>query len=254
LPGAYSKAKYDAMTMAFRARGKKRLNRVFDVIGFVYPDYCYPSWKQGKKRKTATSVTSSTPMSKKVKVLTHRPKCIETTEVPKLIEGSTSISEPSRSVPVEAKTGLAKEPRLKKAVEQLKALSPPHEVGLPKASRIPAATPRKRRASVLDAVMESVKASTPVSTEAPSTEAEILKKSNEIGTAQAISEAGPLVFAEARPSEAAPVILRKKMPLRSPSLLLPKHLPNNWSLLCDMLRGNNCRRSRLSKQGNTPRI
>jgi hypothetical protein len=26
---------------------KKRLNRVFDVIGFVYPDYCYPSRKQG---------------------------------------------------------------------------------------------------------------------------------------------------------------------------------------------------------------
>jgi predicted nucleic acid-binding Zn ribbon protein len=37
----------------------ERLNRVFEVIGFVYPNYCYPSRKQGKKRKTATSVTSS---------------------------------------------------------------------------------------------------------------------------------------------------------------------------------------------------
>jgi hypothetical protein len=46
LIGAYSKAKDDTMTTAFRARGKKRLNRVFDVIGFVYPDYCYPSRKQ----------------------------------------------------------------------------------------------------------------------------------------------------------------------------------------------------------------
>jgi hypothetical protein len=181
LPGAYSKAEDDAMTTAFGARGKKRLNRVFDVIGFVYPDYCYPSRKQGKKRKTTTSATSSAPMSKKVKVLTHQPKCIETTEVPKLIEGSTPISEPSRSVRVEAKTGLAEEPRLKKAVEQLKALSPLREAALPKASRIPAATSRKRRmASVLDTVMESVKASTPISTEAPSTEAEILKKSNEL--------------------------------------------------------------------------
>jgi hypothetical protein len=42
LLGAYSKAEDDAMTTAFGARGKKRLNRVFDVIGFVYPDYCCP--------------------------------------------------------------------------------------------------------------------------------------------------------------------------------------------------------------------
>jgi hypothetical protein len=42
LLGAYSRAKDDAMTTAFGARGKKRLNRVFDVIVFVYPDYCYP--------------------------------------------------------------------------------------------------------------------------------------------------------------------------------------------------------------------
>jgi hypothetical protein len=39
---AYTRAKDDAMTLAFRGQGKRRLNRVFDVIGFVYPDYCYP--------------------------------------------------------------------------------------------------------------------------------------------------------------------------------------------------------------------
>ena len=43
LLGAYSKDEDDAMTTAFRAWGKKRLNRVFDVIG--YPYYCYPSRK-----------------------------------------------------------------------------------------------------------------------------------------------------------------------------------------------------------------
>jgi hypothetical protein len=43
LLGAYSRAEDDAMTAAFGGRGKKRLNRVFDVIGFVYLDYCYPS-------------------------------------------------------------------------------------------------------------------------------------------------------------------------------------------------------------------
>jgi hypothetical protein len=43
LLGAYTRAEDDAMTLAFGGRGKKRLNRVFDVIGFVYPDYTYPS-------------------------------------------------------------------------------------------------------------------------------------------------------------------------------------------------------------------
>jgi hypothetical protein len=52
LLGAYSRAKDDAMTAAFGGRGKKRLNRVFDVIGFIYPDCCYPSRKQGKKKKS----------------------------------------------------------------------------------------------------------------------------------------------------------------------------------------------------------
>jgi hypothetical protein len=42
LLGAYSKAEDDALSAAFGSRGKKRLNRVFDVVGFVYPDYRYP--------------------------------------------------------------------------------------------------------------------------------------------------------------------------------------------------------------------
>jgi hypothetical protein len=59
------------------AEKKKRLNRVFDAIGFVYPDYRYPP--RGQKRKGATSEkadasTASSepaPKRKKVKVLTH---------------------------------------------------------------------------------------------------------------------------------------------------------------------------------------
>jgi hypothetical protein len=47
-----------------------------------------------------------------------------------------------------------------------------------RASKIPAVTPRRRRmASVLDAVMESMKVQTPAS--APDTEGEALKKSDE---------------------------------------------------------------------------
>jgi hypothetical protein len=45
LLGAYTKAEDEAMNIAFGARGKRRLNRVFDVIGFVYPNYCFSAWK-----------------------------------------------------------------------------------------------------------------------------------------------------------------------------------------------------------------
>jgi hypothetical protein len=43
LLGAYTRAEDDAMTLAFEGQGKKRLNRAFDVIGFVYLYYTYPS-------------------------------------------------------------------------------------------------------------------------------------------------------------------------------------------------------------------
>jgi hypothetical protein len=69
LLGAYSRAKDDAMTAAFRGLGKKRLNMVFYVIGFVYPDYCYPSRKQGKKRRAAALVISTTRVTEFPKLL-----------------------------------------------------------------------------------------------------------------------------------------------------------------------------------------
>jgi hypothetical protein len=68
LLGAYSKFEDNALSAAFGGRKKKRLNRVFDAIGFVYPDYRYPP--QGQKRKGATSgkvaalATSSEPAPK----------------------------------------------------------------------------------------------------------------------------------------------------------------------------------------------
>jgi hypothetical protein len=55
--GAYSKAEDNALSAAFGGQGKKRLNRVFDAIGFVYPDYRYLLRGQGKKRKIAASAT-----------------------------------------------------------------------------------------------------------------------------------------------------------------------------------------------------
>jgi hypothetical protein len=71
LLGAYTKAEDEAMNTAFSARGKRRLNRVFDVVGFIYPDYSFPARKQGAKRKISTSTSSGGPKPKKVKVLTR---------------------------------------------------------------------------------------------------------------------------------------------------------------------------------------
>jgi hypothetical protein len=75
------------------------LNRVFDAIGFIYPDYCYPLRKQGKKRKTATSAISVVSKGKKIKVLTHRPRYIETSIVPKFGEETSSAAEAEQAAP-----------------------------------------------------------------------------------------------------------------------------------------------------------
>jgi hypothetical protein len=102
--GAYSKVEDEAMTVAFSARGKKRLNRVFDFIGFVYQDYCYLVHKQGRKRKVAASVSPRAPKTKKIKALTRRPRRIETTDVPKLIERVETIllvTKTASTMPVE---------------------------------------------------------------------------------------------------------------------------------------------------------
>jgi hypothetical protein len=95
LLGPYSKAEYNALSAAFGSQKKRRLNRVFDAIGFMYPDYRYPP--QGKKRKSATSgkdavsaaPSKPAPKRKKVKVLTHRPRYIEPAVVPEF-GGETS--------------------------------------------------------------------------------------------------------------------------------------------------------------------
>jgi hypothetical protein len=51
LLGAYSKAEDNALSTAFGTRGKKRLNRVFDAIGFVYTDYHYQIKRAREKEK-----------------------------------------------------------------------------------------------------------------------------------------------------------------------------------------------------------
>jgi hypothetical protein len=86
---------------------------VFDVIGFVYPDYCFPIRRQGGKRKVAASTSSSASKAKKVKVLTRRPKPIGTADVPKLIERTETAplaTETAPVMPIEASADPVKEP------------------------------------------------------------------------------------------------------------------------------------------------
>jgi hypothetical protein len=84
----------NALSTTFGGRSKKRLNRVFDAISFVYPDYCYPLRGQGVKRKIATSgkvaasAITAEPKGKKMNVLTHRPRYIEPTMIPEFGKGT----------------------------------------------------------------------------------------------------------------------------------------------------------------------
>jgi hypothetical protein len=165
LLGTYSKSEDNALSAAFGSRKKKRLNRVFDAIGFMYPDYRYPP--KGQKRKSATSgkdVTSAapsvpTPKRRKVKVLTHRPRYIEPAVVPEFggeTSSATEAKEPALTQKIEEPTAMPKgssaklaEPKAdnieKIGVEGTKILeviSPSAEVTVSKAQKGLIATPR----------------------------------------------------------------------------------------------------------------
>jgi hypothetical protein len=103
LLGSYSKVEDNALSTSFKGRGKKRLNRVFDDIGFVYPDYYYPLRGKGKKRKATAVAASAEPVpkatSKKMKVLTHRSRYIEPAVVPEFGGETSSAPEPKDPIP-----------------------------------------------------------------------------------------------------------------------------------------------------------
>jgi hypothetical protein len=97
------------------------LNKVFDAIGFVYPDYCYPLRGRGKKRKTAASARTSalaTPdesalKSKKLKVLTHRPHYIEPAVVHEFGGETPSTAKPKEPIsPMQKAEDLAIMPKV----------------------------------------------------------------------------------------------------------------------------------------------
>jgi hypothetical protein len=219
LLGAYSKSEDNALSAAFESRKKKRLNRVFDAIGFAYPDYRYPP--RGQKRKGATSgkdVASATssepaPKRKKVKVLTHRPRYIEPAIVPEFGGETSSAIEakgPALMQRIEELAAMPKADKIKEprteGTKTSEVLSSSAGVEAPKTQKDLAVTPkRKRMASVLD-VLETIKTSsstpgkiakaskTQIETETKLTEAEAI-------LSQANTEAGPSVPAKEKSSE-----------------------------------------------------
>jgi hypothetical protein len=207
------------------------LHRVFDAIGFVYPNYRYPLRGQGKKRKATAVAPSAEPVpkaaSKKMKVLTHRPHYIEPAVVPEFGGEASSAAESRETAPpaqrIEEPTTMPKLPSAElaesktdkdKAEESnigetkvLEILSPSLEVTAPKAQKCSVATPKRRRmANILD-VLETVKTlnSTPSRkiSEASKAQTEVETEQTEIETAviQAGTEAGPSEPAEKKPAE-----------------------------------------------------
>jgi hypothetical protein len=129
LLGVYSKAEDTTLSAAFGGRKKKRLNRVFDAIGFVYPDYHYPI--RGQKRKGTTSAKEeaaaapSEPASKRkrIQVLTHRPRYIEPASVPEFTGETSSATEAEELTLLPEVAELAEAPTTTK-LEEPKILLP----------------------------------------------------------------------------------------------------------------------------------
>jgi hypothetical protein len=214
--GVYSKAEDTALSAAFGGRKRKRLNRVFDAIGFVYPDYRYPAWGQKRKNTSSAKETASaapsepTPKRKRVKVLTHRPRYIEPATVPAFVGETSSATEAKEPTPLPNIEVLAEVPATEKIeeprAEEIKTsevLSPSAKTEATKSHKGLAVNPkRKRMVNVLD-VLETIKSSstTPkkiVKTSEVHTEAFVAEASKQ----QSETEAGPLEPAKVKSLEA----------------------------------------------------
>jgi hypothetical protein len=216
LLGSYSKAEDTALSAAFRGRKKKRLNRVFDAIGFVYPDYRYPT--RGQKRKNTASakeVASAAPSEpgpdrKKIKVLTHRPRYIEPATVPEYVGETSSATKAKEPTPLPNVEEPVIMPEMEK-IEEPKAtetrtyefLSPSAKVEAPKSQKGPSMTPkRKRMVNVLD-VLETIKSSSTTPKKIVETsKVQIETFGAEASKHQAETEAGPSEPAKVKSLEA----------------------------------------------------
>ena len=135
------------------------------------------------------------PKAKTAKVLTRWPKPIGTVEVSKLIESTEAVPlaiETAPAMPIEASASSIKEPELEKAAEQPEVLSPPAVIGLSKPSSTTTATLRKRRlASVLGAILESMKVTISASTKVSGEKSEDVRERIAASMATALAKAEP---------------------------------------------------------------
>jgi hypothetical protein len=209
------------------------MNRVFNAIGFAYPDYHYPLRGQGKKRKAAALATPAEPMSKaagkKMKVLTHRSRYIEPAVVPEFGGEASSAAESREIVPpmqrteepaimpkaplvelVETKVDKDKAERSKteEVTKMPRILSPSTEATALKAQKSSAATPKRRRmVNVLDVVLETTKTLNPAparkiaEASKAQPEAETKKAEVEATIIQTETKAGPSDSVEIKPAE-----------------------------------------------------
>jgi hypothetical protein len=223
LLGAYSKAENTALSAAFGGRKKKRLNRVFDAIGFIYPDYHYPMRGQKRKNNSPAKDTASAapgepaPKRKKIKVSTHPPRCIEPAIVPEFIGEASSATEAREPTTAPKSEAMAKAPTIEKVEEPetekgktLEILSPSSKVEATKGQKGRVATPkRKRMVNVLD-VLETIKSSsiTPKKTaKASKVSAEAFV--SEASKQQFVTEIGPSKPTKVKHLEAEKIKLTK---------------------------------------------
>jgi hypothetical protein len=253
----YSKAEDTALSVAFGGRKKKRLNRVFDAIGFVYPDYHYPV--RGHKRKNTSSAKETTsaapseptPKRKRVKVLTHQPRYIELATVPEFAGETSSATEAKELTLLPEIEELAEVPATEKIEEPrteeaktLEVLSPSAKIETGKSQKGPTLTlKRKRMVNVLN-VLETIKSSsiTPkktIETSEVSTEAFVAKASKQ----QFETEAGPSEPTKAKPLEAEETKITKtaleaeKIKVSEPILVeeIDTTTPEAPSKICDYI-------------------
>jgi hypothetical protein len=234
LLGAYSKIEDNALFAAFGGRNKKRLNKVFDAIGFVYPDYSYPLRGQGVKRKVTASgkvvasAITAKPKGKKMKVLTHRPCYIEPAVIPEFGEVASSAAKAKGTVLPAQRTeepatmpkvpsvklvettvaDKTEEPKIEEITKMPEVLSPSTEATVPKMQKSSAATPKRRRmANVLDVVLETARTLSPAPTRKiakaskAQPEAETKQAEVEATIIQAETEAGPSEPTQTEPAE-----------------------------------------------------
>jgi hypothetical protein len=247
LLGSYSKAEDTALSAAFEGRKKKRLNRVFDAIGFVYPDYRYPT--RGQKRKNTSSAkevasaapSEPAPKRKKMKVLTHRPRYIEPATVPEFVGETSSATEAKEPTFLPNIEGLAKmlateiieEPRAEET-KTSEILSPSAKIEVP--MPMPMTTPkRKRMVNVLD-VLETIKSSSTTPKKIGETsEVQIEALGAEASKHQAETEAGPSEPAKVKSLKAEEIETTEQIWLKKLALPPPKHFPKLSIIFYDML-------------------